>query len=54
MGSGVPFVLILGGTDMNENLKEAPKRAIILRAVAQAVPTHGLQPTTIARGVLSN
>ena len=33
---GLPFVIVLGGTDMNENVHEADKADTIRRAVAQA------------------
>ena len=37
LGCRVPYVLVLGGTDINEHLHEDSKRDTILAAVAQAV-----------------
>ena len=33
---GVPFIIVLGGTDMNEHVHEPTKRTTIQRAIAQA------------------
>ena len=36
VGSGVPFAIVLGGTDMNVMLHDEPKRRVMLDAIAQA------------------
>ena len=36
VGSRVPFVIVLGGTDMNVNMDQPDKRAVMAEAVAQA------------------
>ena len=36
VGCGVPFAIVLGGTDMNVMLHDEPKRLVMLDAIAQA------------------
>ena len=36
VGCGVPFAIVLGGTDMNVMLHDEPKRRVMLDAIAQA------------------
>ena len=36
VGCGVPFAIVLGGTDMNVMLQDEPKRLVMLDALAQA------------------
>mmetsp|Transcript_13519 Transcript_13519/g.31930 ORF Transcript_13519/g.31930 Transcript_13519/m.31930 type:complete len:269 (-) Transcript_13519:295-1101(-) len=36
VGCGVPFAIVLGGTDMNVMLHDEPKRRVVLDAIAQA------------------
>ena len=56
VGSGVPFAIVLGGTDMNVMLHDEPKRRVMLDAIAQACSarraahaTH--QPVALASSV---
>ena len=37
VGSGVPFAIVLGGTDMNVMLHDEPKRRVMLDAIAQVM-----------------
>ncbi|KAL1515995.1 hypothetical protein AB1Y20_002608 [Prymnesium parvum] len=44
VGCGVPFVLILGGTDVNEHLSHPAKRAVMAAALAEARAVVAFHP----------
>ena len=46
---GVPFVLILGGTDMNEHLAQPEKGAVIRAAIAQSAAVVAFDANLMAR-----
>mgnify|MGYP004280801549 CR=1 FL=1 len=51
VGCGVPFAIVLGGTDMNVMLHDEPKRRVVLDAIAQACSArraaHAIQPVAL-------
>ena len=55
VGCGVPFAIVLGGTDMNVMLHDEPKRRVMLDAIAQACSArraaHAIQPVALPSSV---
>ena len=46
---GVPFIIVLGGTDMNENLAQKDKGAVIRQVVAQAAAIISFDTNLLGR-----
>ena len=48
---GVPYVIVLGGTDMNEHLNEPSKRAVIVKVLKQAAAIIAFDDNLLGKAV---
>ena len=48
---GVPYVIVLGGTDMNEHLNELSKRAVIVKVLKQAAAIIAFDDNLLGKAV---